>query len=467
MINNSNLLDSEKIKYVHFIGIGGSSMSGLAEILLSQGYKVSGSDIKSSKATQKLENLGAGVSIGHSAENVTDPDLVVYTVAVKEDNPEMVRSRQLNVPVIDRAELLGLIMKRYSFGIAVSGTHGKTTTTSMITTIMLEAGTDPTAHIGGELDSIGGNTRIGNSEYFITEACEYYGSFLKFFPFMAVILNVEVDHVDYFRDLQHIKDTFRQFISLVPPDGFIIACADDENVLSVINGKNCNIITYGLKNPEAVWTAKNISYNNLGCASFDVYKHGEKLGSVALSVPGPHNVSNALSAVAACYTCGCSMESIVTGLMRFGGSHKRFELKGLVDGIKVIDDYAHHPSEVKATLNAAANTVHKKIWCVFQPHTYTRTKAFIDQFSQAFTNADNIIVTDIYAAREKDPGDIHASMLAEKISQQGGNAVYMCDFQEIAQYLDKNAQPGDLILTMGAGDIVRCGEMFLNIRANK
>ncbi len=467
LIKNSNILDSGNIKYVHFIGIGGSSMSGLAEILLSQGYKVSGSDIKSSKATQKLETLGAGIFIGHASDNITNPDLVVYTVAVKEDNPEMIRSRQLNIPVIDRAELLGLIMKRHSFGIAISGTHGKTTTTSMITTIMLEAGTDPTAHIGGELDCIGGNTRIGASQYFITEACEYYGSFLKFYPFMAVILNVEVDHVDYFRDLEHIKDTFRQFISLVPSNGYIIACADDENTLSVISDKNCNKITYGLKNPEAMWSARNISYNELGCASFEVLREGAVLGTVALSVPGPHNVSNALAAIAACHTCGCSMESIVTGLMKFGGSHKRFELKGLVDGIKVIDDYAHHPSEVQATLNAAGNTNHNKIWCVFQPHTYTRTKAFLDMFAQSFGKADNIIVTDIYAAREKDPGDIHSSMLAEKIREQGGNAIYLGDFHEIAQYLDKNAQSGDLILTMGAGDIVRCGEMFLNIRANK
>ena len=392
---NFNLLDSDHIKNVHFIGIGGSSMSGLAEILISQGYRVSGSDIKASKATQKLECMGAQVYIGHSPENIVSPDLVVYTVAVKEDNPEMLRSRQLNIPVIDRAELLGLIMKQHSFGIAVSGTHGKTTTTSMITTIMLEAGTDPTAHIGGELDCIGGNTRIGASEYFVTEACEYFGSFLKFHPFMAVILNVEIDHVDYFRDLEHIKSTFREFISLIPAKGYIIACADDANVMSVISEKSCNKITYGLKSPSAMWTAGNISYNGLGCASFDVLKEGEQLGRVELSVPGPHNVSNALAAIAACHTCGCSMESITAGLLAFGGSHKRFELKGLVDGIKVIDDYAHHPSEVKATLNAAANTVHNKIWCVFQPHTYTRTKAFINEFSQAFGNADNIIVSDI------------------------------------------------------------------------
>jgi len=459
-------MDSEQIKHVHFIGIGGSSMSGLAEILLSQGYKVSGSDIKSSSATQKLENNGAQIFVGHKSENISNPDLVVYTVAVKEDNVEMVRAHKLNIPVIDRAELLGLLMKKHSFGIAVSGTHGKTTTTSMITTIMLEANTDPTAHIGGELDCIGGNTRIGESEYFITEACEYYGSFLKFYPFMAVVLNIEVDHIDYFRDIEHIKATFEEFVSLVPTNGYIVACADDESTLSVINNKNCNIITYGIKNTEAMWTAKNIHYNDMGFASFDVYKEGGLLGNVSLSVPGLHNLSNSLAAIAACYACGCRIDSIISGLLSFGGSHKRFELKGLVDNIKIIDDYAHHPSEVQATLNAAKSAIHNKIWCVFQPHTYSRTKAFLEKFSQSFDSADNIIITDIYAAREKDPGDIHSSMLAERICQQGGNAVYISDFQDIAEYLDKLAEPGDLILTMGAGDVVRCGELFLNIRGN-
>ncbi|ACL77388.1 UDP-N-acetylmuramate--L-alanine ligase [Ruminiclostridium cellulolyticum] len=464
---NSNILDCEKIKYVHFVGIGGSSMSGLAEILLAKGYKVSGSDIKSSNSTQKLEAKGAEIFIGHRSENITDQDLTVYTVAVKEDNPEITRSKELGLPVIDRAELLGLLMKKHSFGIAVAGTHGKTTTTSMITTIMLESNTDPTAHIGGELDCIGGNTRIGNSEFFITEACEYYGSFLKFHPFMAVVLNIELDHVDYFRDLEHIKSIFGEFLALVPNDGYIVACADDENTLSVVSKKECNIITYGLKNKDAMWTAKGITYNSMGCASFDVYKKGEKVGNVSLSVPGPHNVNNSLAAIAVAYTCGCSMENIAYGLSRFGGSHKRFELKGLVDNIKVIDDYAHHPSEVQATLNAAKSSNHNKIWCVFQPHTYTRTKAFLDRFSKSFGEADNIIITDIYAAREKDPGDIHSSMLADRIRENGGNAVYISDFQDIAEYLDKKVEPGDLILTMGAGDIVRIGEMFLNLRANK
>ena len=282
MNNSSNILESEVINNVHFIGIGGSSMSGLAEILLSQGYKVSGSDIKSSRATQKLESKGAQIFIGHKSENINNPDLVIYTVAVKEDNDEIVRARQLNIPIIDRAELLGLLMKKHSFGIAISGTHGKTTTTSMITSIMLEANTDPTVHIGGELDCIGGNTRIGKSEFFITEACEYYSSFLKFHPFMSVVLNIEVDHVDYFKDLDHIKSTFEKFVSLVPPNGYIVACADDENTLAVVKDKNCNIITYGLKNPNAMWNAKNIRYNDMGFGYFDVYKDGDMLGTVSI-----------------------------------------------------------------------------------------------------------------------------------------------------------------------------------------
>lgn len=466
-MNNNYLLGKNEIKKVHFIGIGGSSMSGLAEILLSLGYTVSGSDIKASKATQKLENLGALISIGHKSENITDQDLIVYTVAVKEENPEMVRARELDITVIDRAELLGLLMRQHAFGIAVSGTHGKTTTTSMITAIMMEAHLDPTAHIGGELDCIGGNTRIGKSKFFVTEACEYYASFLKLYPFMAVVMNVEVDHVDYFKDIGHIKSTFDKFVSLVPQDGYIIGCADDENTLSVINSKPCNIVTFGIKNPDAQWSAKNITFNDSGYGIYDLYHNNEMIDTISLEVPGIHNVSNSLAAIAACSICGCSMTDIKSGLLKFGGSHKRFELKGLVDEIRVIDDYAHHPSEVAATLKAAKGTKHNKIWCVFQPHTYSRTKAFINQFADAFDDADNIIVTDIYAAREKDPGDIHSSILAQMINKRNNNAIYISDFHEIAAYLDKNVKPGDIILTMGAGDIVRCGEIFLNMRANK
>jgi UDP-N-acetylmuramate--alanine ligase len=460
-LENFNLFESSQIKHIHFIGIGGSSMSGLAEILLSLGFKVSGSDMKASAATQKLEKLGAEVHSYHSGDNIENPDLVVYTVAVKDTNPEMVKARQLNIPVIDRAELLGQLMKKYPYSIAISGTHGKTTTTSMVSMIMLESGVDPTIHIGGELAAIGGNTRIGKEKYFITEACEYYGSFLKFNPYLGIILNIELDHVDYFRDLDHFKDTFYKFACLIPENGYVVGCADDANTMELLDRLSCNKVTYGVKAENADWTVKDINYDERGCASFILVKNGEELDTINLNVPGIHNVSNSLAAIAACHTLGCDIESIREGLFKFSGTRRRFELKGIADGIKVVDDYAHHPSEVTATLNAAKNGDYKRIWCVFQPHTYTRTRSLLGQFATAFAVADNIIVSDIYAAREADSGDIHSSMLAEKIAAEGKNATYINGFEEIAKHLENNALPGDLIITMGAGDIYRVGELFL------
>ncbi|MCX7711979.1 MAG: UDP-N-acetylmuramate--L-alanine ligase [Clostridia bacterium] len=460
-MHDLNLLESDKIKYIHFIGIGGISMSGLAEILLSLGYKISGSDMKSSKITDKLEKLGVKVTPYHGEENITNPDLVVYTAAVKENNPEMIKARSLGVPVIDRATLLGLIMKRYPYSIAVSGTHGKTTTTSMITMIMLESGSDPTIHIGGELDAIGGNTKIGGNNYFISEACEYVESFLKFYPFLAVILNIEADHLDYYRDLDHIKEAFYKFISLVPENGYVVGCADDANTMELLEKAHCHRITYGVHNENAMWAAKDITFDPLGCASFKVYSKGQFFTDIKLNVPGIHNVSNALAAIASCSTLGCDAKSVQQGLEKFFGTHRRFELKGIEDGIKVVDDYAHHPSEVKATLQAAKNTHHNKLWCVFQPHTYTRTKCLMDEFSVSFSGADEVIVSDIYAAREPDTGEVHSSMLAERIASTGEKAIYIKGFEAITDYLLEHVQPEDLVLTMGAGDIYKVGEMLL------
>ncbi|MCX7922236.1 MAG: UDP-N-acetylmuramate--L-alanine ligase [Clostridia bacterium] len=456
-----NLLELPEIKHVHFIGIGGVSMSGLAEILLSLGYKVSGSDMKASNITQKLEKLGAKIYPYHSEANIDSPDLVVYTVAVKENNPEMVKAKELSIPIIDRAALLGQVMKKYPFSIAVSGTHGKTTTTSMVTMIILESEFDPTVHIGGELQAIGGNTHIGGNKYFITEACEYYESFLKFHPYLAIILNIEVDHVDYFTGLEHIKDTFLKFTALIPNEGYLVACIDDENTASLLDKVSCNIVTYGLNSPNATWSAKDVTFDDMGCATFTLVKDKESISTIKLGVPGLHNVSNSLAAIASCYTLGCDIEAIKHGLARFTGTHKRFEFKGVVDNIKVIDDYAHHPSEVKATLKAAMNCGHSKVWCVFQPHTYTRTKAFLDEFAQSFSDADVVILADIYAAREIDTGEVNSSMLAEKIRSTGKEAIYLGGFDPIAKYLVENASPGDLIITMGAGDIVKVADLFL------
>ena len=462
MLEYLNLLESPEIKNIHFIGIGGSSMSGLAEILISLGYSISGSDMKASSVTKKLEKLGARVTTYHSENNITNPDLVVYTVAVKEDNCELIKARSLNIPVIDRATLLGQIMKKYPYSIAVSGTHGKTTTTSMISMIMLEAGLDPNIHIGGELEKIGGNTKIGGDKYFITEACEYYESFLKFNPFLAVILNIEADHLDYFRDIEHIKDTFFKFASLVPKNGYVVACVDDHNTSQLLSRLECNKVTYGVASEEAMWSARDIVFDDMGCPAFSLIFKGKKLSTVKLSVPGVHNVSNSLAAIASCYTLGCSLDAIKHGLLKFGGTHRRFELKGVVDGIRVIDDYAHHPSEVIATLKAAKNCEHNKIWCVFQPHTYTRTKCLMNEFSEAFRDADNVILADIYAAREIDNGQIHSKQLADKITSKGQEAFYISSFDEIVEYLKQNVSSGDLIITMGAGDIYKVGELFIS-----
>ena len=325
--------------------------------------------------------------------------------------------------------------------------------------IMLKAALDPTIHIGGKLDTIGGNTKIGGNKYFIAEACEYVESFLKFHPFLAVVLNIEADHLDYFKDIEHIKNAFSKFISLVPENGYIVACIDDKNVSSVLEKANCNKITYGINSDDAMWRARDISFNKDSCASFSVLRHNEKIMDVKLKVPGVHNISNSLAAIATCYTLGCSVESIKSGLESFIGIHRRFELKGVTDNIKVVDDYAHHPSEIKATLKAARNGNYPRIWSIFQPHTYTRTKFLLNEFSKAFTDADKVIVADIYSAREIDKGEIHSSILAERIKQNGQDAIYLPGFDEIVEYLKKNAAPGDLIITMGAGDIYRVGNV--------
>jgi len=443
------------------IGIDGISMSGLAEILMNLGYKISGSDLKTSHKTAKLQSLGAVVHCGHREENVANPDLVVYTAAIKENNPEVVKARRLNIPLIDRATLLGGIMKKYPYTMAVSGTHGKSTTTSMTAAIMLESGCDPTVHVGAELDAIGGTTRIGGNKYFIVEADEYCGSFLKFHPYLAIILNMEYDHADYYKDIGHVRETFCRFASLVPEEGYLVACADDENIRSMLSRLSCNKVTFGLESPNAMWTARKITFDCKGCASFAALKGGNKFADIELKVPGMHNVNNALAAAAACDAMGCGKEAIRRGLCGFTGARQRFELKGIVDDIKVIDDYAHHPSEIRATLKAARNCGNPRIWCVFQPHTYTRLKCLLDEFAVSFRDADMVVVSDIYAAREIDNGEVHASMLAERIGLSGGKAVYMPSFNDIVEFLKDNVSPGDMVITMGAGNITAVGEMFL------
>lgn len=450
----------DKNKKVHFIGIGGISMSGLAAVLLKNGYKVSGSDMKNSSIIEKLKNAGAEIYLNHDYNNIKDVDLVVYTAAVSNDNPELVYSKEHNLQLMDRAEFLGHIMKGHKYNVAVSGTHGKTTCTSMLSHITLKANLDPTILVGAELDVIDGNFKTGNSEYFITEACEYKGSFLKFFPYIGVILNIDADHLDYYRDIEHIEDTFKEFAKLIPEEGYLIGYAEDARVMNVLKGSNCNILSYGINQGDI--TAQNIVYDNKGCPSFEVFRHNDKLFSIKLNVPGNHNLLNALSAIATSIALEIEDKAIIEGLDEFKGAHKRFEFKGEKDGVVVIDDYAHHPTEVKATLEAAKNYPHKKIYCVFQPHTYTRTLKLLNEFTLCFDNADELILMDIYAAREKDNGLINSNILGDKIRDRGIKCKNYHSFECTVEYLKSKVTEGDLVLTVGAGDVVKVGEMFLN-----
>ncbi len=455
------MISLKDVKNVHFVGIGGISMSGLAQILLESGYNVTGSDINESNITIKLRNNGALVSIPHNPQNVENVELVVYTAAVKQDNCEIIRAKELNIPIIDRAGFLGMIMKNYGYGIAIAGCHGKTTTTSMVSIILKNAELDPTILVGGEIEAIDGNVRVGKSEYFVTEACEYCESFLKFYPFVAAILNVEKDHLDYFRDLDHIISAFRKFAKLVPEDGSLIVCSDNEHALNISKEVTCNVITYGITN-KADFQAKHIRYDSLGHPSFEVSLRNKKLGTFSLNIPGEHNVLNALAAIAIAYNAGIHIDTVKKSLQEFRGTYRRFDIKGTRNNITIVDDYAHHPTEIKATLHAAKQFPHKKIWCVFQPHTYTRTKTLFNEFSEAFYDADSVIITDIYAAREKDTGLVNPADLVESINKYSANAVYSNDFRSIAGFIAKEAKPGDLVFTMGAGDVFKLGPMILD-----
>lgn len=460
-MNQSLSFDKDNFK-VHMVGIGGISMSGLAEILMHKNVKITGSDLNESEITKKLKDMGAEIYPSHYASNIDNQDLLVYTAAVSFENPELVEARKKGIPIIERAELLGAIMDQFDESIAVSGTHGKTTTTSMISSITLEAGLDPTIHVGGILDLIGGNTRIGSSSYFVAEACEYKDSFLKFRPSLAVVLNIDADHLDYFRDIEHIRSSFEKFLSNVRNPGFIVLNIDDSQTKNLARLLTRPIITYGLNAPETDWTAEGITFKD-GYASFTAIYKKTPWAIIKLSVPGTHNVSNALASIAAAHALGISQSAIIKGLENFKGTHRRMEDKGSLHGVRVMDDYAHHPTEVQATLSAARTLTSGKLICIFQPHTYTRTYELLDDFSRAFAQADTVIVTDIYAAREKDNGLINARILNDRINTNTGNSIYIPHFDDIVSYLNENAISGDLVLTMGAGSIYKVGEQYLGL----
>lgn len=454
-------IDFQKPLHIHFIGIGGISMSGLAEILMGEGFTVSGSDAKESPLTKSLEAKGAKIFYGQRASNIMDStEAVVYTAAIHSDNPEFAKAKEKNLPMLTRAQLLGQIMRNYETPIAISGTHGKTTTTSMVSHILLEGKCDPTISVGGILPAIGGNIRVGESETFVTEACEYTNSFLSFFPKISIILNIDADHLDFFKDLDDIRNSFRRFSELLPSDGTLIINADIPNYQEITKNLPCRVVTYGLEQ-EADYQAKDITFDKYGHASFTVYKNGRKTGSYYLKVPGMHNVSNALASISLGHLLGLTEEVIIKGLGSFTGTDRRFQYKGEVAGVTVIDDYAHHPTEIEATLHAAGNYTHQKVWCVFQPHTYTRTKALLPEFAKALTLADHVVLADIYAARETDTLGISSEDLQKRIQELGTPCEYFPTFDEIENFLLENCSRGDLLITMGAGDVVNIGEHLL------
>ena len=446
---------------VHFIGIGGISMSGLAEILLSRKFHVTGSDNKASAITERLSSLGVEVKIPQAAENVsTDTDIFVYTAAIHPDNPEFAAAKATGKPMLTRAELLGAIMKHFSDSVTVAGTHGKTSTTGMVSHILLEHG-DPTISIGGILPAINSNIRVGTSELFVAEACEYTNSYHSFFPKYNIILNVEEDHMDFFKDLDDIRRSFRKFAENTAADGVLAINGAIPDLSFFTEGLPCKVVTFGLSE-DFDCHAVDIRYNEKGLPSFVPVLFGEKLPRVTLHVPGEHNVSNALSAIAITRSMGIATTDIINGLAKFSGANRRFQFKGtLANGAVIIDDYAHHPTEIRSCLTAAKNYPHKRLIVMFQPHTYTRTKAFLKEFGEALAMADLCILAPVYAAREKDEYGVSSRDVQEQVRSHGTDCLYFDTFDEIESWVQKNSLNGDLLITMGAGDIVNVGEALL------
>ncbi len=454
------MIDLKNHKVIHCIGIGGIGVSALAKILVSRGYTVTGSDMKESEMTDELEKLGIKVYIGHRAENVEGADLIIYSAAIAPENPEIKRATELGIELASRAELLGTLMDEFKTSIAVSGTHGKTTTTSMVSLILEHADYKPTIFVGGNLDEIGGNVKVDTGDYFVAEACEYRDSFLKLRPDIEIILNIDSDHLDYFKDIEHIVESFSKFVSYVPDDGVIIAYDANPFVNEVIKG-HPNAVTYGY-NRNSTYYISDIAFAD-GMPSFHVNYNGEDFGEIQLAIPGEHNILNATASFACCHMLGVPVDIIKKTLEHFTGTQRRFDIKGVYGrGFKLVDDYAHHPTEIKATLAAASNIPHNKVWCLFQPHTYTRTLALFNEFADAFTKADVLILADIYAAREKNIYEISSGKLADEIKRvhPDKEVIYIDSFDGIADYVLENAEEGDLVITMGAGDIYKVGDII-------
>ena len=453
-----NILNT--IKRVHFVGIGGSGMCPLAEILISKGYEVSGSDTSDGDTLRRIKGYGIPVFMGHDESNVNGAELVVYTAAVKQDNPELVAAREQGIPTIERSVMLGIVSRRYKNSVAVSGTHGKTTTTAMISQILIGSKFEPTAIIGGTLPLIGGNSYVGNSEIIVCEACEYVDSFLQITPAVSVILNVDADHLDYFENLDNIKKSFGKFVNQT--SNAVIVNGDDQNALDSVKNSPVDVVTFGFgenNDYRAVMTSPQSTVYD----AFDFYYKNEKLCNIELSVPGKHNVYNALAAAAAAHYLGVKAEDISENLHKFTGVHRRFEILGKHNGITVADDFAHHPTEIKATLSAAMQMGFRKVWNVFQPHTYSRTAVLLDDFADALSIVDEAVILEILPVRETNTYNIYNTDLGKKVS--GSKCIDT--FEDAAKYVCENAQPGDLILTMGGGNVYMCANLINDMLAEK
>ncbi|MBR3874295.1 MAG: UDP-N-acetylmuramate--L-alanine ligase [Clostridia bacterium] len=440
-------------KHIHMIGIGGSSMSGLAQMLLEKGYIITGSDGLETYTTRHLrDDLHIPVTIGHFPENVHGADLVVYTVAILPDNPERLEVARLGLPNIERATLLGQLMEGFDTAIGVCGAHGKTTTTSMLSQVMMECDLDPSIHIGGNLDFIGGSTRIGKSGTFLAEACEFNASFLHMRPTVAVVLNIDADHLDFYRDIDHIQETFGKFLALLPENGCAIGNGDDHRIMELFNALKCETRSFGL-NAKCDYQPANLVCDEHGYASFDLSFRGEILGHVTLKVPGEFQVLNALAALSCAHYLRADMAVACKAMCDFKGAHRRFELTGEINGVKLYHDYGHNPTEMRNAISVAVRQPHNRVWAVMQPHTFSRVKRLFDDYLTCTEAADITLVTDIYAAREKDPGDIKAEMVVEGMRAHGVNAIHTPTFNDTEAYLRAHWQPGDLVLTMGCGNI--------------
>jgi UDP-N-acetylmuramate--alanine ligase len=454
-----------KIQKIHFVGIGGIGMSGIAEVLINLGYQVSGSDLKQSDITRRLAGLGGTIAYGHRTENLAEVDVVVTSTAVNRNNPEVQEANRRKIPVIPRAEMLAELM-RMKHGIAIAGTHGKTTTTSMVATVLSHGGIDPTVVIGGRLDSIGSNAKLGQGKFLVAEADESDGSFLKLSPTIAVVTNVDEDHLDYYRDLDEIRATFIDFINKVPFYGLVVLCLDDENLQGMIPEVRKRLVTYGLTS-QADFQASGIDHK-ADRTTFLVSYRGEELGRLNIRMPGRHNVLNALAAVAVGMELDIPFTTIAEGFHDFGGVQRRFQIKGEAQGIMVVDDYGHHPVEIKATLAASRSGWNRRVVAVFQPHRYSRTEALFDDFVTAFYQADHLAVMDIYAAGEEPRPEVTAENLVAGICGHGHKSCcYTGDVEATIEHLQAVLQPGDILITLGAGNVWQVGEGLLQLLEEK